>query len=63
MRQSTLQRIAVDLTEVLPEGKNGGAKVFALKLVAQLAASYPTTQFLLLTSTANHVDLASFDRE
>ncbi len=58
---SALKSLAVDLTPVLPAGQNGGAKVFALELVRHLAARAPGTQFVLLTQSASHGELAALD--
>ncbi|GAB7521211.1 glycosyltransferase family 4 protein [Paraburkholderia sp. 2C] len=55
-------RVAVDLTPVLPGGENGGAKIFVLDLLRQLADMAPETQFILLTQAASHDELASLDR-
>lgn len=61
MNQS-LKVIAVDLTPILPGGENGGAKIFVLELLVRLAAMEPQTQFILLTQTASHEELAALDR-
>lgn len=53
--------VAVDLTPVLPGGENGGAKVFVLDLVAQLAKLAPGCRFVLLTQAASHEELAMLD--
>ncbi|CAG4901900.1 glycosyltransferase family 4 protein [Paraburkholderia saeva] len=55
-------RVAVDLTPVLPGGENGGAKIFVLDLLRQLAEMTPETQFILLTQAASHDELAALDR-
>jgi glycosyltransferase involved in cell wall biosynthesis len=55
-------KVAVDLTPVLPGGENGGAKIFVLDLLRQLAAMQPDTQFILLTQAASHEELAALDR-
>ena len=54
--------IAVDLTPVLPGGENGGAKIFVLTLLQRLAEMAPQTQFVLLTQSASHQELATLDR-
>jgi glycosyltransferase involved in cell wall biosynthesis/SAM-dependent methyltransferase len=54
-------RIAVDLTPLLPGGENGGAKLLAVSLVRHLAELTPETQWILLTSDANHAELALLD--
>lgn len=56
-----LRTVAVDLTPVLPGGENGGAKVFVLELLRRLAERAPQTQFVLLTQTAAHEELAILD--
>lgn len=58
-----LQTIAVDLTSVLPGGDNGGAKIFVLELLPQLAKLAPDTQFILLTHAVSHEELAHLDGE
>ena len=55
--------IVVDLTPVLPGGDNGGAKIFALELLRRLAQLAPRTEFVLLTQSATHDELATMDRE
>ncbi len=50
-------RIAVDLTPVLPNGANGGAKIVAFQLVKHLAELAPHYQFLLLGTTQNIAEL------
>jgi glycosyltransferase involved in cell wall biosynthesis len=57
-----LRFIAVDLTPVLPGGENGGAKIFVLELLSRLSEMAPQTQFVLLTQTASHAELATLDR-
>lgn len=56
-----LRIIAVDLTPVLPGGKNGGAKVFVIELIRRLAELAPNTEFVLLTHGASHAELATLD--
>jgi glycosyltransferase involved in cell wall biosynthesis len=53
--------IAVDLTPVLPGGENGGAKVFVLELLRQLAQIAPQTRFVLLTQRVSHDELSTLD--
>lgn len=55
--------IAVDLTPLLPGGENGGAKVFAVELVRELAKAHPQARFLLLTQAVSHEELAPLDRD
>ena len=59
---NNLKNIAVDLTPILPGGLNGGAKIFVLNLLDTLASIAPHTQFVLLTQTSSHEELASLDR-
>lgn len=56
-----LNVVAVDLTPILPGGENGGAKIFVLELLLLLRAMAPQTNFVLLTQTASHDELASMD--
>src|SRR3954469_12872299 len=53
--------VVVDLTPLLPGGENGGAKVFTVGLVRELAAAHPQTRFILLTQAASHDELAALD--
>jgi glycosyltransferase involved in cell wall biosynthesis len=62
MKQQLPGTIAVDLTPVLPGGENGGAKIFALELLRELAELAPQTRFILLTQHASHEELASLER-
>jgi glycosyltransferase involved in cell wall biosynthesis len=61
--KASLRTIFVDLTPVLPGGDNGGAKVFVLELLRGLAAIAPQTNFLLLTQSTSHDELASLERK
>ena len=56
-----LDNIAIDLTPILPGGENGGAKIFVLELIKQLALLAPKTSFILLTQQASHAELAALD--
>jgi glycosyltransferase involved in cell wall biosynthesis len=56
-----LRTILVDLTPVLPGGENGGAKVFVIELLRRLAERAPQTQFVLLTQSSAHAELAALD--
>lgn len=60
--KKALDKVVVDLTPVLPGGENGGAKIFVLELLKQLAAMAPQTQFVLLTHAVSHAELATMDR-
>jgi len=53
--------IAVDMTPVLPGGKNGGAKILAIELLKSFQKMAPEHKFLLLTSSWNHDELAILD--
>jgi glycosyltransferase involved in cell wall biosynthesis len=54
-----MSRIVVDLTPLLPEGTNGGAKIMTLELIKQLAKLAPKHQFTLLGTKKNMAELAS----
>jgi len=53
--------VGIDLTALLPGGRNGGAKLVATELVRGLAALAPEKRFLLLTSAGCHDELASLE--
>lgn len=53
--------IAVDMTPVLPDGRNGGAKIFALELLKSLRATNLDDRFLILTASWNHQHLSVLD--
>lgn len=53
--------IAVDMTPVLPGGKNGGAKILAIELLKSFHEMAVQDQFLILTASWNHEDLAILD--
>jgi glycosyltransferase involved in cell wall biosynthesis len=53
--------IAVDLTPLLPGGENGGAKVFVLELLRTLPRLVPRCEFVLLTRSSTHAELAALD--
>lgn len=57
----TLKRIAVDLTPMLPGGENGGAKLLSLELVRHLSRLHPECEFILLTSSSTHDEIAHLD--
>ncbi|MBE9007108.1 glycosyltransferase family 4 protein [Fortiea sp. LEGE XX443] len=56
-------RIAIDLTPLLPDGKNGGAKILTLTLLKKIQQIVPNYQFLLLTAPWNHLELAEYETE
>jgi len=58
---TAIRTIAVDLVPLLPGGDNGGAKIFATHLVANLAKLRPQTRFVLLTQRSAHAELAALD--
>lgn len=58
---ASITTVAVDLTPILPGGGNGGAKIFVLELLRQLARMHPEVQFILLTQAASHDELAALD--
>ncbi|MFX0199898.1 MAG: glycosyltransferase family 1 protein, partial [Candidatus Hodarchaeota archaeon] len=53
--------IAVDMTPARPGGENGGAKILALELLRSFHAMAPEDQFLILTASWNHQELAILD--
>ncbi len=53
--------IAVDMTPVLPGGRNGGAKIVAFELLQSFKTIAPEDQFLILTASWNHEELAILD--
>lgn len=54
-------KVAVDLTPMLPGGVNGGAKVFVLQLLRDLARLTPQWTFLLLTNESAYPELAQLE--
>ena len=56
-----LKTILIDLTPVLPGGTNGGAKIFALKLISCMASANLQTKFILLTKACSYQELAYMD--
>jgi len=61
IRSIAPHRIAVDLTQILPTGGNGGAKILALELIRQFGVLAPTWEFVLLTAEQTHEELVSLD--
>jgi glycosyltransferase involved in cell wall biosynthesis len=59
--QTRLNRVAIDLTPMLPGGDNGGIKLLALELVRRLAARPGAPELVLLTSAKSHAELAALD--
>ncbi|MBD2598342.1 glycosyltransferase family 4 protein [Nostoc spongiaeforme FACHB-130] len=60
---SVSPRIAIDLTPLLPDGKNGGAKILVLTLLKKIQQLVPNYEFLLLTAPWNHQELAEYETE
>jgi glycosyltransferase involved in cell wall biosynthesis/2-polyprenyl-3-methyl-5-hydroxy-6-metoxy-1,4-benzoquinol methylase len=59
-----LDRIVIDLTPVVPGGENGGAKLLATTLTWQFSREIaPECDFILLTSSDTHDELAWLDAE
>jgi len=56
-----LRRVVVDLTPVLPDGENGGAKLLAMELIRHLSQLTPACEWILLTSEKGFADLAPLD--
>src|SRR6266852_999559 len=56
-----VNRVAIDLTPLLPGGDNGGAKPLAIELVKHLALAAPDCEFILLTQEKTHQELAPLD--
>ena len=56
-----LRKVAIDLTPMLPGGANGGAKVFILHLIRDLARLAPSCEFLLLTHEGTYAELADLE--
>jgi len=60
---AALKRMVIDLTPVRPGGENGGAKLLALELVKRFSRDIaPNVEFILLTSSNTHEELAWLDR-
>jgi glycosyltransferase involved in cell wall biosynthesis len=56
-----IRRIAVDLTPLLPGGTNGGAKQITLNLIERMSRLAPEIEFILMTSSDGHEELAALD--
>lgn len=54
-------RVAVDLTPVVPGGGNGGSKAVTVSLLRELAILAPGWEFVLLTGSETHEELAALD--
>lgn len=57
-----MSKIAVDVTPLLPGGINGGAKPMVLALLKHLPVLMQDCEFVLLTSSSTHDELAFLDR-
>lgn len=55
-------KILVDVTPILPHGKNGGAKIFVLELLNRLSLQYPKTHFTLLTQSISRQEFKGLER-
>lgn len=63
MSLSKTVRIAIDLTPMKPRGENGGAKVFILTLIKELAnLEEKEFEYLLITETWNHEEIMGLER-
>jgi glycosyltransferase involved in cell wall biosynthesis len=56
-----IRRVVVDLTPLLPDGTNGGAKQIALNFIQRMSRLAPEIEFVLLTSSDGHDQLAVLD--
>jgi glycosyltransferase involved in cell wall biosynthesis len=56
-----MRRVAIDLTPLLPDGTNGGAKQITLNLIERMSRLAPEIDFVLLTSSDGHGELAALD--
>lgn len=54
-------RILVDLTPILPDGANGGAKIMTLALINEMASLKPNYQFYLLGNAINANELVKLE--
>lgn len=57
-----IERVIVDLTPLLPEGINGGAKPMTLELLHRLVARSPQTKFVLLSLQRSAEELTVFSQ-
>jgi glycosyltransferase involved in cell wall biosynthesis len=62
-RARQLRRVAVDLTDLTPDGAQGGARVAALGLLERMACVAPEVDFTLLTNSASHAGLEFLDSD
>ncbi len=56
-----MARIGVDMTPIMPGGENGGAKIFAVELLKAFQHAASQDQFIILTASWNHEELAVLD--
>ena len=61
MKNKNIKTICVDLLPLLPGGDNGGAKIFVLELLQAMAKAAPEINFILLTNSLSHDELAKID--
>src|SRR3990167_6233160 len=54
-----MKHLGIDLTRVLMKGENGGAKVFTLELIINMARLAKDIKFILFTSTNAHSEIKS----
>jgi glycosyltransferase involved in cell wall biosynthesis len=55
-------KVAIDLTPMKPRGENGGAKIFILTLIQELAAlSENKYQYLLITEAWNYEEISTLE--
>jgi glycosyltransferase involved in cell wall biosynthesis len=54
-------QVAVDLTPLRPEGKNGGVKVLIITLLQQFQQLEPSYKFILITAPWNHQELTQYE--
>lgn len=57
------QRIAVDLTPMLPGAENGGHKILVCELLSLLPKLAPSIQWILLTANDSHAEIKQFEEQ
>jgi glycosyltransferase involved in cell wall biosynthesis len=63
MNNYSMKKIIVDLTPIVAGGFNGGAKIFVIELLKQLAIIAPNTMFVLLTQLDSYDELALLEKK
>jgi glycosyltransferase involved in cell wall biosynthesis len=58
---SSLKRVVIDMTPLLPGGGNGGVRLVPLAILPHLPVLAPEIDFTLLTHQRSHDSLAEFD--